>query len=820
METPNYFHNIIFALLLLTGSFFEGHAQENPPKEYKIYKRNASAKIDGKFDEAVWDSLPIAKGFTQFSPAIGIEEEFYRRTEVKLFYNDKGLYVAAMLYDDPSLMMNQVTQRDDFGQTDFFRLVINPNNDAQNDTEFIVFSSGTQADAIASPSIGRDFGWNAVWDSAVQLTEMGWQLEIMIPYRSLRFPKSEIQTWGIQFRRSFRRERSEYSWNPIDPTKGYSGIYHGQLNGIKDLKPPLRLTLFPFTTAIGRLTENETDTDLRFGMDIKYGITDNITLDATLIPDFSQARFDNLVLNLGPFEQTFAEQRQFFTEGVELFSRGNLFFSRRIGSGPSGSVELDENEIEVNRPSTVDVINAAKVSGRLQNGLGIGVLNAVTAETTSTVQDTITGNVRQETVEPVTNYNVLVVDKQFNRNSSVSLVNTNTTRFGDFRDANVTGAIFDLRTKANTYRLSGEAKMSYVNPEGPSETGFSSELQFAKIFGNYRYFVRHNFADDVYDINDLGLLFRNNFNNFRVGGSYEIFEPTERFQRMEYSANVQYRRLAMPSTYTGTRIRTRFFVTTLLLDSFGANLNYNPGKTFDYFEPRTEGKFFISENFIEFETFLSSNYNRTFAGNLRFETSTFIEDGRDSFNYRFEVEPRVRLNDYFFMVYEFNYRNRLNDRGFADFLNDEPIFGERDRLIIENSLRANYNFNGFNGLSLQLRHYWDRVTYDTFMYRLNDNGRIIEDLNLPKTALDSNPDVNFSTWNVDLNYVWQFAPGSFLTILYRQQLSQNTDLITFDYLTSLENLFEEGLVHTVSIRLQYFIDVNEFKNKLLKSSAL
>ena len=107
------------------------------------------------------------------------------------------------------------------------------------------------------------------------------------------------------------------------------------------------------------------------------------------------------------------------------------------------------------------------------------------------------------------------------------------------------------RTKENTYQLSGEAKMSYINPEGPSETGFSTELRFAKIFGNYRYFARHTYADDTYDINDLGLQFRNNFNNFSAGASYEIFEPTDKFQRYEYSFNINYRSLAMPSTYTG-----------------------------------------------------------------------------------------------------------------------------------------------------------------------------------------------------------------------------------------------------------------------------
>lgn len=805
---------LIFSNVLL----FELTAQNKSPKEYLIKKLDYTAKIDGKLNDSVWKTLPVATGFTQFEPGFGIAATSDRKTEVKLFYNDKGIYLSAKLFDKPELVMKQITQRDDFGQTDYFRFVINPNNDAQNDTEFIVFSSGTQADALSSPSLGRDFGWDAVWKSAVIHTQEGWQLEMMIPYRSLRFPKTKVQTWGIQFRRYFRRERSEYAWNPINPTKGYSGIYHGEMFGIKNLKPPLRLNLFPFTTAIGNVVGDNAETDFKLGMDLKYGITDNITLDATLIPDFSQARFDNVVLNLGPFEQTFAEQRQFFKEGIELFTKGDLFFSRRVGNAPTGNVELGQNETEVNRPDKVDLINAAKVSGRLKNGLGIGVFNAITEKTKTTILDTISNTSRQEVVEPLTNYNIVVVDKQFNRNSSITFINTNTTRNGDFRDANVTGALFDLQTKANTYRLSGEAKMSYINLENETQTGFSTDLEFAKVFGNTQYSIRHQYADSDYDINDLGLIFRNNFNNITGELTYEIFEPTDKFQSYRLSFSANYRRLAQPSTYTGLRLNADLFATNLNLDSFGFNLDFNPGKQFDYFEPRVDGQFFITENFLNFGGFISSNYNRVFAIDLRANANTFFEDNRESFSYRFNIEPRVRFNDYFFMVYEFNFDNRLDDRGFATFFNDEPVFGERDRKIITNSIRANYNFNSYNGLSLQLRHYWDTVFYDDFMYKLNPNGRISVNDNLPKSTLENNPDVNFNTWNVDLNYVWQFAPGSFLTVLYRQQLFQNNDEATQSYTSTLSDLFDQNFQHTISIRLQYFIDVNDFKNSIFKQS--
>jgi hypothetical protein len=384
------------------------------------------------------------------------------RTEVKITYNDRAIYVAAYLYDDPDKIMKQLTARDDFGQSDFFRVVLNPNNDSQNDTEFTVFSSGQQSDAIANPSIGTDRSWNAVWRSAVQIVSDGWTVEIEIPYRTLRFPEQDNPVWGLQLHRNFRRERAQYSWNPIDPTKGNVGLYHGELIGLNNLKPPIRLNLYPFSTGIVNDFDGKTTTDLTFGMDVKYGITDNFTLDATLVPDFSQAGFDNIVLNLGPFEQTFAEQRQFFTEGVDLFSKGGLFFSRRVGNAPSGDVELVENEV-LNEPNEVKVLNAVKVSGRTKKGLGIGFFNAITEKTFGTVTDTITGNERSVVVEPFANYNILVVDQQFNGNSAVSLINTNVTRNGEFRFSNATAIVANIVNRRNTYSIYSELRMSNVN---------------------------------------------------------------------------------------------------------------------------------------------------------------------------------------------------------------------------------------------------------------------------------------------------------------------------------------------------------------------
>lgn len=804
--------------VFILSLFFAFQLQAQHKPTYQIKRADIPPKIDGILDDVVWSKAEIATDFIQFRPEMGLTLSDSERTEVKMTYDDKAIYVAAYLYDDPQKIMKQLTGRDNFGQTDFFALVLNPNNDAQNDTQFFVFSSGVQADAIANPSIGEDFSWNAVWDSAVKINEDGWSLEMKIPYRTLRFQNQEVPTWGLQFHRQFRRHRSQYTWSPIDITKGNIGLYHGALKGLENIEPPTRLSLYPFMTGIYNNFDGQTDTDLTFGMDVKYGLTENFTLDATLVPDFSQAGFDNVVLNLGPFEQTFSEQRQFFTEGVDLFSKGNLFFSRRIGSRPSGNVSLNDNET-IERPNEVKVLNALKISGRTKDGLGIGLFNAITEKTNATITNTETGQSRQEIVEPFTNYNILVVDKQFNGNSALSLINTNVLRSGSFRDANVTALVADLTNKKNTYRTVGEVKMSNVNyQDANNETGFSSFLFAGKVAGNFRYSFDHSYADTEFEINDIGLQFRNNFNDFGVDASYETFVPKGKLNSYRVNIFSNYRQLASPNTFTGFNLGGGYRATTTKLDAYGFRLNIEPGKQNDFFESR-DGRPFIYENFVSTGAWISSNYNRTFALDASANIGTLFEDGRDLFTYDFSLSPRVRFNDNFLMIYDLNFDFRNGDRGYATQTDTQPVFGERNRQIMINNISANYTFDPFNVLALSFRHYWDTVNYDHNLFTLQDNGRLTTASGINLDNLGEDPNINFSTWNIDLSYSWQFAPGSFLTALYRNQLFNSTTDATADYLNSLNTLFDQPIQNTFSLRLQYFIDYNDVKNVLKKKSS-
>lgn len=800
---------------IITIFLFSFSSYSQNKKALNIKRTYKAPKIDGNLNETIWNTSEIATDFVQFRPNIGVKAPNDERTEVRVTYDDNAIYFGAKMFDNPDKIMSQITQRDEFGQNDFFRVIINPNNDAQNNTIFIVFSSGSQADAIATLE-DRDYGWNAVWDSAVKKNDDGWTVEIKIPYRALRFANEAVQTWGIQFEREVRRERARYSWNPIDPTKGSSYLYHGEITGLKNIKPPVRLNLYPFISGVGTTFDNKSETNLNFGLDIKYGITDNFTLDATLVPDFSQVGFDNLTLNLGPFEQTFNEQRQFFTEGVDLFNKGNLFFSRRVGGSPVSSPELNENEILVNYPNTIKVLNAIKVSGRTKNGLGVGIFNSITEKTTTQALDTLSGDSREVIAESFSNYNILVVDQQFNNNSSVSLINTNVTRKGDFRDANVTGLLADISNKRNTYNIAGQIKMSNIYLPEETSTGYNSSFEVSKIHGNFRYGFEHNYADTKYNINDLGLNLRNNFNNYSVNFSYRTFTPTKKLNNFRIGTYLNYSQLASPNTYTNTNIGAEFRATTTSLHTFGFDFNMQPGKQYDYFEARQEGKFFIYENFLGVGSFISTNFNNRFAFVLRTRINTLFEEGRNFFSYEINLNPRMRINEHFLLEYNFEFNSNKGSRGYATSENAESIFGERDRSILSNSFTATYNFNPLQSLSLNFRKYWDTVNYDEELFTLLDNGRLTTNSGYTVSNVENDPNINFSTWNFDLSYSWQVAPGSFLTALYRNQIFNRDNEANIDFSNNLDILRNQPIQHTFSLRLQYFIDYGSIRKVFKK----
>tara|TARA_R110002073_G_scaffold8207_3_gene45742 strand:+ start:28385 stop:30823 length:2439 start_codon:yes stop_codon:yes gene_type:complete len=805
-----------FVILLFSISYTL-HSQEKineNRKKIKTTRVSKAPKIDGVLDDEAWKNAEIAKDFVVMRPDNGSKAPDAYKTEVKIIYDNEAIYISSTMSDpDPSKIPMEFTNRDNFGQSDFFSVTLNPNDDGQNPVKFVVMCTGSQAEAKVSQ--GReDFSWNAVWESEIKITNTGWIVEIKIPYRALRFANAPIQSWGVNFQRDAKNVNAQYTWNWIDNTKGSWTQYDGLVENFKDIKPPTRLAFYPYTSGTVDSFDGNTETNSSVGMDIQYGVTENFTLDATLIPDFGQVGFDNVSLNLGPFEQTFNEQRQFFIEGTELFSKGRLFFSRRIGNSPTGSSDVDDDlttdEEIIENPNSVKMLNAIKISGRTKKGLGIGVFNAITEKTEATIRNNVTGETRKQVTEPFANYNIIVLDQNFNQNSSVTLINTNVTRDGRFRDGNVTALLWNLRNKNTKFEINGSYKQSNVFEDATNTTGHSFDSSIGKIAGNWRGQIGYNFSDKNYDINDMGVNFRNNRQGLYGRASYRILQPKGNLNNFSINTRWNINYLHSPGTYTGNNFRINTFFNTKKRFSYGGGVNAQIGNQYDFFEPRqgtTSGIFFIKPTRINSDAFISTDFRKKFAFDLRASRTFFPNDARSGYGMRFS--PRYRFSNQFSIVYGFRFDQNYNDQGYVNEVGNDLVFGQRDRKTFNNTISAKYNFSIKSSLSLSFRHNWSDVRYESQFYNLNANGNLD-----PNLTYNDNHDINFNSWNVDLNYFWQFAPGSQLIAFYRNSIFSVNENTGQDFISNLDNLFNEPKQHIFSLRLVYFIDYNKVKNIL------
>lgn len=799
---------ITFLILIFSCCSYGQETTTIPKKKLQVNFATSSISIDGELNEDVWKNAEIAKDFIAFEPINGTQAPNELRSEVKVVYDNDAVYIGATLYDsEPLKILKEITERDDFGTSDLFGVFINGYNDGQQDFQFYVSAANGQADCNFTSLDGEDYSWNAIWNSKVKITEFGWVVEMKIPYAALRFPSTDIQTWGINFFREVRRTRQKYTWNLIDNKIGAFSQQAGVLNGIQKITPPTRLFLIPYASAYINSNKEGTTLTPKVGLDIKYGLNDAFTLDAILIPDFGQTKFDNVVLNLGPFEQQFNENRPFFTEGTDMFSKGGLLYSRRIGAGPEFYPDLAENETIDEFPSTVNLLNAVKISGRNNDGLGIGFLNAITEKTTINIRNEDNNSSREATVSPLTNYNVTVFDQRFNQNSSVTFINTNVTRDGDFRDANVSGLLFDLNTKANTYNLSGNVKMSSVY-DTKNTNGISSSLYFAETSGKIRYSLGADYISKDFDNNDLGINYLTNFYDIFSSASYRILNPTKYFNTFRVNLNSY-----MEFNNTSNYIQDNSFNVSINSNTkknhyFGFGINTRPIKSYDYYEARISDRYLIIPEFYSTFFNISTNYNNKFALDINTEYVKINETGRE--NYSLTISPRYRFNDKFSLVYAINPYINKNNIGWVDYLSssDEIIMARRDRNTINNTLTGKYSVSSQMNFSLSVRHYLSYAENNKF-FTLQENGRLIENM-----TYNANKNSNFNTWNLDLSYSWWFAPGSQATILYRNNASDFNRVINKSYGNNLGNVFADNLNHAFSISIRYFIDYNQAKNWL------
>lgn len=772
-------------------------------------------EIDGNLNEPIWQSAAVATDFIMFEPDNGKAIPENKRTEVKVLYDNDAIYIGAMMYDDnPDKILREITQRDNFGTSDIFGVFINGFNDGQQDFQFFVNAADGQADCITTDTNGEDYSWDAVWKSKAVITDKGWIVEMRIPYAALRFSGENKQTWGLNFFREIRRDRQKFTWNFIDSKLGTFTQQTGVLEGIENIKPPTRLFLLPYSSFyVNADSRQKTYGTLKGGLDLKYGINDAFTLDMILVPDFGQTKYDDQILNLGPFEQQFNENRPFFTEGTDLFSKGNLVYSRRIGGNPINYPTAAANEEIIDNPASVNLINALKVSGRTKNGLGVGILNAVTEKTTATIRNNVTQEVRKEIVEPLANYNVLVLDQRFRKNSSVAFVNTNVTRNGSFRDGNVTALVWDLNTKKNTYNLAGDFKYSYINGV-EDKKGINSQLNFSETSGKFRYGVGADITTKDFDNNDLGINFETNYYSLYGNTSYRILNPTKYFNTFNARINAYSQFQKETGKLQTGNINFQINSNTKKNHYFGIGFDANPVETYDYYEPRVTDRYVIRPSKLGGFIYISTNYNNSFAIDFNPSYAVFDEAGRNS--YGFSLGPRYRFSDKLSLNYNFNFFRQNNNKGYIDSINEDLnlatpntiLFANRNVITYSNTLSGKYSLNSQMTFNISLRHYWSYAENKNTL-SLEQNGRLMD-----FAGYADNKNSSFYSWNADLSYTWWFAPGSQVSVLYRNNAGAFERNINKEFRENFTNLLNnDALSHVFSISVRYFIDYNEVKNK-------
>ncbi|MFK7936412.1 MAG: DUF5916 domain-containing protein, partial [Saprospiraceae bacterium] len=773
-------------------------------------------ELDGQLNEAIWQTAPIATDFIENQPNPGNPAQF--KTDVKVAYDNGALYIAARMYDVAAdSVMRELSQRDNLGNTDWFGIFMNPYRDGINGVGFIITPAGVQFDAQYT-TFGEDEDWDAVWEAETQILEDGWVTEIKIPYSAIRFPKENEQTWGINFGRMVRRVGQKYFWSHVDPQQQGFLNQAGLLTNISDIKSPVRLAATPF---VAGYVENYYDKEsevpsswgrsFNAGMDIRYGINDAFTLDMTLIPDFGEARSDNQVLNLSPFEVRFNENRQFFKEGTELFNKGGLFYSRRIGGTPLNYYDVEdqlgEGETIVENPQNVQLYNATKVSGRTTKGLGVGVFNATAGRMAAIIDNPELGQREFET-NPLTNYSVFVLDQNLKNNSYATLINTTVLRNGGTYDANVTGGILSLNNKANSYRLYAQGALSQKYSPENTELGHMFRGSLSKTSGNFQTFIGYNEESDTYDPNDLGFLRANNERSINGNFRYNYYEPFAIFNNAGAGVYYEYNRLYNPDVFTGVGVNAWAYVQTKKFWNFETWTYFEPVTGYDYFEPRTEGRYYRMPKNRNFGTWFGSDRRKKFAFSAFTNYRTFDEEGRKRWNW--EISPRYRFNDKFNVEFEIgNYRD-FNDIGYVNTEeNGDIIFGRRDVNTVINSIEANYNFSSKMALVLRGRHYWSKVEYNQF-------NLLEQDGTLGETAyfnLEDN-DQSFNAFTIDMIYRWRFAPGSDIFLVWKNSVFGGDNLVNINYFENTRKLFNNPQSNSLSLKVIYYLDyLDVVKNK-------
>ncbi|TAK54035.1 MAG: hypothetical protein EPO24_13640, partial [Bacteroidetes bacterium] len=500
------------------------------PQTIRAVRVAAAPAIDGILTDEAWSNAEPASEFTQRDPSEG--KPASEKTEIRVLYDDDALYFGCMFYDsEPQKIVSRLTRRDNEIEYDNGSIRIDSYHDHQTAFEFTFNPAGVKVDILQFDDANyEDASWDAVWDLETTIFPNGWSAEIRIPFHVLRYKSEETgageHDWGINFFRYISRKQ-ESDWWAFTP-KSQSGFVSrfGHLRGLANLPVTRHVELLPFVVAqqtyqpASQARQRQEEFFGNAGFDLRYGISSNFKLDLTVNPDFGQVEADPAVLNLTTIETFYPEKRPFFIEGTQIihfstfggdFGPG-MFYSRRVGRAlDPGDVSLSSNEIITDLPSSVTILGAAKITGKTNSGLSVGILQAITEEENATVLDRTTNTTSEQVVEPFAHYNVLRLKQDVMENSNVGWIVTSVEKNGRY-PAFTSGLDWNLKFDTSTYQLDGFLGITHTtNQDMERVTGSAGRITYSKIGGeHWLWSIDADYTAKKFNINDVGFFRRPN----------------------------------------------------------------------------------------------------------------------------------------------------------------------------------------------------------------------------------------------------------------------------------------------------------------------
>jgi len=521
-----------------------------------------------------------------------------------------------------------------------------------------------------------------------------------------------------------------------------------------------------------------------------------------------------VVLNLTPYEVQFQENRPFFTEGLELFNKAGLFYSRRVGSTPTNyqavnnQVNNDANLRMISNPGITQLYNATKFSGRNKSKLGIGVFNAITAPMYAVIENKTTGARTSIETEPLTNYNILVLDQALKGRSSITFTNTNVLRSGGSRNSNVSGLDLNLFDKNNRFNFNWGTRYSSITGTN-KYGGYASYLKFAKVSGNWQYSVSNTLESNNYDPNDMGYIRASN--EFSAIGKigYYMYNPTKHFISQNYTLSVLPIYLYEPFKFSNVTLQGTGFWFFRNFWDLTLSAYYQPVWQQDFFEMRTTGKSMKRMPYWYTGLNGSSDSRKSFFIRYNVGIAEAPNYPLDSY-YSLEIGPRYRFNEHFSLDLDLN---RVIDHGQYGYAyreaNGEPIAGRRKNTSFTSVLSGIYNFTSRMNLTIRARHYWSQVLYSNFYYT-DING------DFQPHAFVNGKDQNFNAFNLDMFYTWDFKYGSKLIVGWKNALGSDFPIDGLQYSNYTKNLsqvFQQPHGNEFNVRLIYYLDYLTIQKK-------